>query len=557
MSHSVKIALIQINPVIGDYRHNCEKIISWATKAQRSGCRLAVFPEMAVSGYPPQDLLERPLFIEQQRVAVAEMVNMLPEDMDVLFGCFEERDAEDGKRLYNAALVARGGKIVFRAHKQLLPSYDVFDETRYFQQGEISRPYVLDDLVFGVTICEDIWHQEVEKYSRDPVSQLKDYAIAQKTELDCIINISASPFQRNKEAQRHSLCRRLCEKHNLPLMYVNQVGGQDSLLFDGRSLMMDKNGKIAAKSCGFAEEMNIVDSSGWQGNMADNQVEDEVGTVFSALVMGVRDYVKKSGFSQAVIGLSGGIDSALTAAIAVQALGRENVLGVALPSCYSSKDSQEDASQLARALGCRFEVIPINDLFETFQRTLSPLFEGYGEDVTEQNLQARIRGNILMALSNKFGSLLLSTGNKSEMAVGYCTLYGDMSGGLAVISDVPKQLVYELARYVNRDQEIIPTRTLTKPPTAELKPDQKDQDDLPPYEILDEILELHLEQGFDLKEIVARGYEKQLAADVLRRVRINEYKRKQAPMGLKVTSKAFGYGRRYPNVQNFQQLQIS
>ncbi|MDJ0622629.1 MAG: NAD+ synthase [Desulfocapsaceae bacterium] len=548
----MKIALVQINPIIGDFDHNCALIKSWAEKAQHNGCRLAIFPEMAVSGYPPQDLLERESFINQQQMAVDKLVTMLPRGIDVLFGCFEQRNSHTGKSLYNAAIVARDGEIIFHAHKQLLPSYDVFDETRYFQQGEVPDLYILDDHTFGITICEDIWHHEIGVYAREPVALLKERAEILNTPLDCIINISASPFQRDKEKQRHGLFERLCSKHELPLIYVNQVGGQDSLLFDGRSMLVGPQGKILAKGAGFTEDMTIIDSKNWHGEITGMLLDDEVEAVFSALVMGVRDYVHKCGFKSAVLGLSGGIDSALTAAIAVEALGCENVLCVALPSKYSSPASKEDAEQLAAALGCRFEVVPIIDLFETFQHTLAPIFAGHDDDLTEQNIQARLRGNILMALSNKFGSLLLATGNKSEMAVGYCTLYGDMSGGLAVISDVPKQLVYDLARFINKDKEIIPQRILTKAPTAELKPDQCDQDDLPPYELLDQILQLHLEEGLDFEEITAQGFEQEIVLDVLRRIRLNEYKRKQAPMGLKVTSKAFGYGRRYPNVQNFQ-----
>jgi NAD+ synthetase len=549
----VDIALIQINPIIGDFRGNCRKIEEWAWKAQRAGCRLAIFPEMVVSGYPPQDLLERPAFVQQQCEALEELLDRLPAEMDVLLGCFEQREVQQGKRLYNAAIVIRQGEVVFRAHKQLLPTYDVFDESRYFEPGEVPELYVLDGYSFGVTVCEDIWHHEIEVYSREPAALLKQAATANNAHLDCIINISASPFQRGKELQRHALFRRLCRRHALPLIFVNQVGGQDSLLFDGRSLVMQHDGEITAKAAGFAEDMVVVSSENWRGPITGREVDDEVGAVFSGLVMGVRDYVVKCGFSSVVIGVSGGIDSALTAAIAVQAMGADKVFCVAMPSCYSSAESEEDAAGLALALGCRYEVVPINDLFVGFQDTLAPLFPGMAEDVTEQNIQARIRGNILMAISNKFGSILLSTGNKSEMAVGYCTLYGDMSGGLAVIADVPKQLVYDLARYVNREKEIIPLRTMEKAPTAELKPDQSDQDDLPPYELLDAIVQYHLEDGFDLDRIVAMGFDEELVRDILRRIRFNEYKRKQAPLGLKVTSKAFGYGRRYPNVQKFQQ----
>jgi len=547
----VKIALIQTNPIIGDFDYNCAGILDYARKAHEAGCGLAVFPEMAVSGYPPQDLLERSAFVSRQWQAVVELVDALP-PIDVLFGCFEESSAPRGKKLYNSAIVARNGEIVFRARKQLLPTYDVFDETRYFVPGEIPPVYRVEDVCFGVTVCEDIWHTEIADYDRDPVALMVQTLEGTGSRLDAILNISASPFQRNKETQKQIMFGDFCRRHDLPLVYVNQVGGQDSLLFDGRSLVMDRTGKICAKAAGFEEDMIFVDSADWRGSVAGFGVDDEVAAVYSALVMGTRDYLYKSGFRSAVLGLSGGIDSALTAAIAVDALGADNVQAVALPSKYSSPDSEEDARKLAEALGCRYDVVPITPLFKTFNDTLSPYFASLPEDVTEQNIQARIRGNLLMAFSNKFGSLLLATGNKSEMAVGYCTLYGDMSGGLAVIADVPKQLVYELASFVNREKILIPERIITKPPTAELKPDQRDQDDLPPYEVLDRILVLHLEEGLGASQIIEKGYDDVLVRDLLRRIRLNEYKRKQAPLGLKVTSKAFGYGRRFPNVQNFQ-----
>jgi NAD+ synthetase len=547
----VKIALVQINPVIGDFERNCRKIKSWSGKAKARGCELVIFPELAVSGYPPQDLLERKSFLAAHDAAIGKLLGELP-GLDVMFGCFENREGEKGKSLYNSAVVARNGRIIFRARKQLLPSYDVFDETRYFEPGQPSGLYVLNDLHFGVTVCEDVWNEEVEVYGTDPVDALLCFAAANDKKVQAIINISASPFQRNKEEIRKNIFQKICHRYSVPFLYCNQIGGQDSLLFDGRSLVMDQTGDIVAQALGFKEDMIIVDTLTWQGDMNGAPHVSEQAAVFDGLVMGVRDYVRKCNFSSVVLGLSGGIDSALTAAIAAHALGPENVLGVALPSPYSSQDSLDDARKLAENLGCRFEVIPISDLFDSFRRSLEPLFVGFEEDLTEQNLQARIRGNLLMALSNKFGHLLLATGNKSEMSVGYCTLYGDMSGGLAVISDVPKQLVYQLADYVNRSREIIPSRTITKAPTAELKPEQKDQDDLPPYEILDQVLELHLEEGEGKSEIVDRGFDEQMVSDILRRIRINEYKRKQAPLGLKVTTKAFGFGRRYPNVQNFQ-----
>lgn len=547
----MKIALVQINPVIGDFERNCQKIKSWSGKARERGCELVIFPELAVSGYPPQDLLERKSFLAAHDAAISKLLDELP-GLDVMFGCFEMREGEKGKSLYNSAVVARNGRIIFRAAKQLLPSYDVFDETRYFEPGKPAELYILNGLHFGVTVCEDVWNEEVEAYDNDPVDALLCSAAANDKKVHAIINISASPFQRNKEAIRRNIFQKICHRYAVPFLYCNQIGGQDSLLFDGRSLVMDPTGSIVAQALGFQEDMIVVDTLTWQGDMNGAPQVSEQAAVFDGLVMGVRDYVRKNNFSSVVLGLSGGIDSALTAAIAVHALGPENVLGVALPSLYNSQDSLDDARKLAENLGCRFEVLPISDLFDSFRRSLEPLFIGFDDDLTEQNLQARIRGNLLMALSNKFGHLLLATGNKSEMSVGYCTLYGDMSGGLAVISDVPKQLVYQLADYVNRSREIIPSRTITKAPTAELKPEQKDQDDLPPYEILDQVLELHLEEGKGQSEIVDRGFDEQMVSDILRRTRINEYKRKQAPLGLKVTTKAFGFGRRYPNVQNFQ-----
>lgn len=547
----MKIGLVQVNPVVGDFKNNCEKILDGSRKAKQAGCELVIFPELVVSGYPPQDLLERESFIQAQDKAIETLLSELPA-LDVLFGCFESRKEAWGKKLYNSAVVARQGQIIFRARKQLLPSYDVFDETRYFEPGPESEIYTLKGHNFGVTVCEDIWSEEIREYNKEPVAGLVAKAKALGSSLDAIINISASPFQREKEKLRKDIFTKLCRSYGVNFIYCNQIGGQDSLLFDGRSLVMDSNGTIVSQAVGFDEDIIVVDSDSWKGDLHGAALISEEEAVYRALVMGVRDYVHKCHFNSAVIGLSGGIDSALTAAIAVDALGAENVMGVALPSPYSSNESLEDASQLAVNLGCRFEVIPIGGLFKSFNESLAHLFSGYDEDLTEQNLQARIRGNLLMALSNKFGNLLLTTGNKSEMAVGYCTLYGDMSGGLAVISDVPKQLVYQLSRYVNSSREIIPARIITKPPSAELKPDQTDQDDLPPYEILDEILELHLEKGEGRTQLLARGFDAEVVADTLRRIRLNEYKRKQAPMGLKVTSKAFGFGRRFPNVQNFQ-----
>jgi len=371
--------------------------------------------------------------------------------------------------------------------------------------------------------------------------------------LDLLINISASPFHLGKIRLRQEIFTRICTRYKLPLLYVNQVGGQDSLLFDGNSLAMNPAGHIIARARGFVEDLLLVDLGKEPGPAIPAALPDETAAVYQALVMGVRDYTGKCGFGKAVLGLSGGIDSALTAAIACEALGPANVLGVALPSPFTSRASIDDAARLAENLGCRFEIMPIAALFKTFTATLAPLFAGRPPDVTEQNIQARIRGNLLMAISNKFGHLLLSTGNKSELAVGYCTLYGDMSGGLAVIADVPKQLVYRLARHVNRQEWVIPACIIDKAPTAELAPNQRDQDDLPPYEVLDPIVEAYLEENQGIEEIVRQGYERAVVEDVVRRIKANEYKRKQAPLGLKVTTKAFGHGRRYPIAQNYQE----
>ncbi len=497
----LKIALIQLNPIIGDFQHNCDKIVGSAEQAMKAGCELAIFPELAVSGYPPLDLLERDSFVEDHEQAVAAMVSRLP-SLDVMFGCFEKRLESSGKPLYNSVLVARNNSIVHRTRKQLLPEYDVFDENRYFEPGEPGEIFRSGNLNIAVSVCEDIWHYAVQDYQLRPLEHLFRTAAADNKTIDLIVNVSASPFERGKTALRNSIFSSLIDQFKTPVAYINQVGGQDSLLFDGASLALDHQGRLIAAAKSFEEDMVIINSADWNAEMVLARDLEEIERVHDALLMGVRDYLHKSGFAKAVIGLSGGIDSAVTAALAVRALGSEHVLGVALPSPYSSEESLEDAQALARGCGCRFEVLPIGDLFQQFLTTLGPIFGDLEEDVTEQNIQARIRGNLLMALSNKFDHLLLTTGNKSEMAVGYCTLYGDMSGGLAVISDVPKQLVYELARYINRSGAVIPERIIEKPPSAELKPDQLDQDDLPPYDLLDQILELYLEEGRGREEII-------------------------------------------------------
>ena len=553
----MKIALIQYNPVIGDFAGNIAAITGWLDKAKAADCQLAVLPELAISGYPPQDLLERPAFLDDQERAFSRLVAKAHTiGIGVICGLVTRNPGPMGKPLHNSGVFFADGEVLFTTHKQLLPTYDVFDEARYFEPGRESKTFRYKGLHLGVTICEDIWNDKSlfphPLYATDPVTAMLAQADGS---VDLLINLAASPFSLGKGGIRRKIFANLCQRHHLPFIYVNQVGGQDSLIFDGDSVALDKLGTVAARAARFAEDLVVVDTATWQGQIhgVPADPEQETGEVWEALVLGTRDYVKKCGFSKVVIGLSGGVDSALTAAIAARALGPENVLGMALPSPYSSPESLEDAEQLAKNLSIDFMVLPITTLFNTFLATLAPIFAGAAVDVTEQNIQARIRGNLLMAIANKQRRLLLSTGNKSENAVGYCTLYGDMSGGLAVIADVPKQLVYGLCRYLNQNQEIIPWRTIDKPPSAELAPNQRDEDDLPPYPVLDKILAAYLEEHRSINEIVAMGFDRSVVEDVVRRIRVNEYKRKQAPLGLKVTTKAFGQGRRYPTAEGYRE----
>jgi NAD+ synthetase len=545
----MKIALIQINPVIGDFSGNAALIRRQAEAARAQGAALAIFPELALCGYPPLDYVEHAAFLAEQNRQM-ELLTQEIKGIAVLCGIISPCREKGGKPLHNTALLFRDGHILHASHKKLLPTYDVFDESRYFQPGRSSQFHCLDGLNLGITICEDLFNDAdafpQQLYDLDPVAEL-----AGRHRLDLLINIAASPFTMGKQALRQKAFAAISAKYGVPLLYCNQVGGQDSILFDGASLVLDRQGRLCGQAGSFAEEMLLVDSDRLAPVAAP--VADEVAAVHDALVMGTRDYVRKCGFAKVIVGLSGGIDSALTCALACTALGPDNVMGVGLPSPYSSPGSIEDARQLAANLGIRFELLPISPIFEACKESLAPLFTGYGEDVTEQNIQARIRGMLLMALANKYRALLLTTGNKSELAVGYCTLYGDMSGALAVISDVPKMLVYALARHINQDREIIPAATISKPPSAELAPDQKDQDDLPPYEVLDPIVAAYLEEHRSIDEIVGLGFAEEVVRDVVRRIKINEYKRKQAAMGLKVTSKAFGFGRRYPTAERFQE----
>ncbi len=547
----MKIALAQINPTVGDFAGNSAKIINVVAEAQRRGAELVVFSELCLCGYLPQDLLERPAFLERGRMELASLAQKLP--LPAIIGYAGRAHESTGKPVANSAALVAGGHIVFEQQKMLLPTYDVFDENRYFQPAKEQFIFPLSGNRLGITICEDIWNDKnfwaKHLYERDPVAEL----VSKGAQI--IINISASPYTIDKRNLRTDMLGALAREHSRPVVYVNQVGGNDSLIFDGSSLAVMPDGRVAAQAQSFEEDLVIFDSDTGQGEVR-SQPSEEIEAAYEALVCGTRDYVAKCGFRNVAIGLSGGIDSSMVAAIAVDAVGAENVLGVAMPGPYSSPGSVTDARQLAANLGIRLIELPITDVFESYLRILRPIFGDKAADVTEENIQARIRGNYLMALSNKFGSLVLSTGNKSETAVGYCTLYGDMAGGLAVISDVPKTMVYELAYFVNRrdkSREVIPASILTKAPSAELRPNQTDQDALPPYEILDCILKAYIEEVRSPSEIADHyGFAPDLVRSIAQRVDRSEYKRKQAPPGLKITSRAFGFGRPFPIAQKFQ-----
>lgn len=550
----MKIALAQFNPTVGDFEGNAARILSLAEQARQRAADLVVFSELCLCGYPPQDLLERPAFLEQNWTQISHLAEKIP--LPSIVGYVGRSREGSGKPAANAAALIGNGKILFEQQKMLLPTYDVFDELRYFQPARGQQVFLFGSLKVGLTICEDIWNDKTfwakPMYERDPVSEL----VEQGSQV--IINISASPYTLNKRILRLEMLKALAKRHGRPVVYVNQVGGNDQLVFDGSSVAVLPNGRIAAQARSFEEDLVVFDTETGQGELR-NQPEDELEAAYQALVLGTRDYLSKCGFQKAVIGLSGGIDSAVVTAIAVAAVGRQNVLTVAMPSPYSSASSLEDARRVAENLKVQLTVIPIHDIYQSYLNTLQACFEGTSPDVTEENIQARIRGNILMALSNKFGFLVLSTGNKSELAAGYCTLYGDMAGGLAVLSDVPKTMVYELARLINRKSQLqngtapIPESILTKPPSAELRPNQTDQDTLPPYDILDRILRAYIEDLWEPQKIAQDyGYPFDLVSEVVERINRNEYKRKQAPPGIKITSKAFGLGRRLPIAHKFR-----
>lgn len=540
----MKIALAQINPTVGDFTGNLEKIIAASKRAAAEGARLAVFSELCVCGYPPADFLEKPSFLARCRTALDELAVATSElSCAVIAGVALGAQDGAGKPAVNAAVLLDRGQVLLEQHKRLLPFYDVFDEQRYFSASKHQRVVELDGVRLAVSICEDAWNDKNfwprRLYSADPMEDLmrQDPAIH--------INLSSSPFWHSKREIRRGMLSAIARRDRIPILMCNQVGGNDSLVFDGSSLAIDARGELIGQAKSFEEDLLIVDPFDAQSVAVPD--EDDTEAAYRALVMGTRDYVRKCGFRRVLIALSGGIDSAIVAAIAAEALGPENVLGVGMPSPYSSEGSIDDSRQLAKNLGIRFELIGISELFEKYTSALEPLFRGMKPDITEENIQSRIRGNLLMALSNKLGALVLTTGNKSEMAVGYCTLYGDMVGALAVIGDLVKTRVYAVSRWLNREREVIPVSILEKPPSAELRPGQKDTDSLPPYEVLDPIIEAYVER-YETPECIARknGFSLELVQQVVRLVERSEYKRQQAAPVLKVTSKSFGMGRRFP-----------
>ena len=540
----MKIGFAQINATVGDIPGNCERILRAYRELQALGADIVLTPELAITGYPPQDLLFKSRFVPENLLAL-EGLHAQIEEAALVVGFVEPNLTEQGRPFYNAAAVLEKGQHPRIVRKALLPTYDVFDEARYFEPSTDFAPVTIKGHKFGITICEDIWTREFlprSLYLHSPVATL----VAAGAE--AIFNLSASPFQIGKPAQRRDMIRGLARKFGVPFYYCNAIGGNDQLIFDGHSLVISATGEVAWEGAPFAEHVAVATASAITVPLP---ARSDMADLRDALVLGLRDYMAKCGFKSCVLGLSGGIDSAITACLAVDAVGRENVLGVAMPSQFSSQHSVDDALALAENLGTPCLTIPIKPAFDSFKAQMSDAFAGRAEDTTEENMQARLRGLTLMSLSNKFGHLLLTTGNKSELSVGYCTLYGDMCGGLAVISDVPKTTIYELAHYLNRERILIPPSTIEKPPSAELRPDQTDQDTLPPYDLLDEILRLYVEENLSSADIIAQGFEAETVRWIVRRVDLNEYKRAQAAPGLKVTSRAFGIGRRMPIAQRY------
>lgn len=536
----MKIAIAQINPIIGDFQYNFNKIQEFADKAKILSCELVVFSELVISGYPPLDLLERKDFVDANLDCLNKLVNSI-HGIGVICGSITKNPANTGKPLFNSAILFENGNILHQANKRLLPNYDVYSDSRYFESGLSYNFYSYKKHKIGLAICEDIWND----CAKNPISLMV------KNGADIIVNVSASPFYVGKNKIRKNLLSTLAKKYNVPIIYANQVGGNDSLVFDGASMAVNRYGKVIVRTFDFKEDLITFDLKSSKCDL--HQVSNsDTESILKALVMGTRDYVIKCGFKKVVIGLSGGIDSALTAYIAVQALGQENVLTVFMPSRYTSKESFEDAEKLAKNLGIELMHVSIDKIFQEYLKMLSPFFKENEPNITEQNIQARIRGNILMALSNQQERLVLSTGNKSELGVGYCTLYGDMVGSLAVISDVSKAIVYDIANFINTKKEYIPSNIIKKAPSAELKPEQTDQDDLPPYEKLDPIIKGYVEDLKGNNELIQMGFDKNIVKDVICKINQSEHKRVQAPCGIKITQKAFGLGRKYPVARYYQ-----
>jgi len=541
----MRLALLQMNPLVGDLQGNAAKISAGVRESGNKGADLVITPELALLGYPPRDLLLIEDFIKESWEVLESLAGELKEAPPVLLGLAEENPSQEGRPLFNTAVLLDRGRVGPRFRKSLLPTYDVFDEDRYFEPAKGSQILEFRGLKLGVTVCEDVWNDRQfwphPRYHADPTECFAREGVG------LMVNLSASPFSVGKQERRERMLSAMAARSRLQLAYINLVGGNDDLVFDGRSSFFNDRGELLARGRGFEEDLLLVDLDPPRGEVAEDDFRPEA-EVWRALVLGTKDYAAKCGFKKAVVGLSGGVDSSLTAAVAAEALGPEAVLGVLMPSPFSSQGSIDDALTLAGNLRIRTLTLPIHELMAAFEESLAPAFQGFPRDVTEENIQARIRGNLLMSISNKHGSLLLTTGNKSELAVGYCTLYGDMSGGLAVISDVPKTMIYRVSAWLNqaRGREVIPPGVLTKPPSAELRPDQTDQDSLPPYDLLDRIIRLHIEERRSAREIVKAGFEGETVREVLRLVRLAEFKRKQAAPGLKVTDRAFGTGWRMP-----------
>jgi NAD+ synthetase len=547
----MKIGLLQLNSTVGDFAANRQKLLAGHEQARALGAEFVLAPELFLCGYPPRDLLQRADFVEANLAALAETAGSIGA-IPLCVGYVERNPKRPGRALRNAAAVLQNGKIVWRTHKCLLPTYDVFDEDRYFEPAKNIVPFDFNGCRLGITICEDIWNDEdfwpERLYRRDPVKEL----IAQGAEI--ILNLSASPWHDGKEKMRLEMLRRIARDEKIAVVQVNAVGANDELIFDGHSVALDARGEIIALGKGFAEDILVAELGESRKQKAEsrNDFPPREQQLFAALSLGIRDYVHKCGFKSAIVGLSGGIDSALVAVLAADALGADQVFGVSMPARYSSEGSLSDAAALAKNLGIRYEVLPIEPVFKSVEKQLGKIFAGTKANEAEENVQSRLRGVTLMALSNKFSALVLTTGNKSEMAVGYCTLYGDMCGALAPLADVFKMDIYQIARWVNRDREIIPAASISKPPSAELRPNQTDQDSLPPYEKLDAILDLYVVKNLGKEEIVGRGFDAAVVNDVLNKINFSEYKRRQAAPGLKVSPRAFGIGRRIPIAQKFR-----